>query len=49
MRKPGAATSMVAVVGAVLIRMRKDRKLAQEDVGKEAGVRASIWSRIEAD
>lgn len=48
MRKPETVTSMAAVVGAVLIQMRKNRKLTQEDVGKEAGVRASTWSRIEA-
>ncbi len=48
MKKPETVTSMAAVVGAVLIQMRKDRKLTQEDVGKEAGVRASTWSRIEA-
>ncbi len=42
-----AATSYPAIVGAVLVVVRKDRGLTQRDLAEQLGVSPSLWSRIE--
>lgn len=40
-------TTSAAILGAVLARLRKEKNLTQEELGKAAGVGATTWSRIE--
>lgn len=47
MSETASVTTSAAILGAVLARLRKERGLTQEELGKEAGVGASTWSRIE--
>jgi transcriptional regulator with XRE-family HTH domain len=42
-----SVTTSAAILGAVFVRLRKEKGFTQEDLGKEAGVGASTWSRIE--
>jgi transcriptional regulator with XRE-family HTH domain len=40
-------TTYAAVIGAVLVNLRNDKKLNQSDVASVVGVSSSTWSRIE--
>ncbi|MDE2188084.1 MAG: helix-turn-helix transcriptional regulator [Betaproteobacteria bacterium] len=40
-------TTSAAILGAVLARLRKEKNLTQDELGKAAGVGATTWSRIE--
>jgi transcriptional regulator with XRE-family HTH domain len=47
MSEISSVTTSAAILGAVLARLRKDKNLTQEELGKAAGVGATTWSRIE--
>lgn len=40
-------TTSAAILGAVLARLRKEKNLTQDELGRAAGVGATTWSRIE--
>jgi transcriptional regulator with XRE-family HTH domain len=41
------ATSYPALVGAVLVNLREDRRLKQAELAEQVGIAGSTWSRIE--
>ena len=45
--KTAITTTSRAVLGAVIIKLRTDKKLKQKDLATIIGISASTWSRIE--
>jgi transcriptional regulator with XRE-family HTH domain len=47
MSQTSSVTTSAAILGAVLARLRKEKNMTQEELGKTVGVGATTWSRIE--
>jgi transcriptional regulator with XRE-family HTH domain len=47
MSEISSVTTSAAILGAVLARLRKEKNMTQEELGKTVGVGATTWSRIE--